>query len=121
MEKQSIAAKKKKEKADSLQFGKVTILQNNEQRTQYTPTIKLLKRDPAEVRGIFFCVGYHTDAILDTNRLCFLTKWACATLYNSEVQLNKLLNPGYFTLRPTHVHQMPMWILNSVINSDMTM
>ena len=56
LEKQSLAAKKKKEKADALadcnglQFGKVTILQNNEQRTQYTPTIKLLKRDPAEVR-----------------------------------------------------------------------
>lgn len=30
----------------NLEFGRVKILQNNEQRTQYTPTIKLLKRDP---------------------------------------------------------------------------
>lgn len=31
----------------NLEFGRVKILQNNEQRTQYKPTIKLLKRDPA--------------------------------------------------------------------------
>ena len=34
--------------AETLQFGKVTIMQNNESRTQYTPTIKLLKRDPVD-------------------------------------------------------------------------
>lgn len=31
----------------NLEFGRVKILQNNDQRTQYTPTIKLLKREPA--------------------------------------------------------------------------
>lgn len=51
-----MASKKKKEKVDSstddgLQFGRVTILQNQEQRTPYVPTIKLLKRDPAEVNA----------------------------------------------------------------------
>ncbi|XP_067951048.1 SUZ RNA-binding domain-containing-like [Watersipora subatra] len=35
------------EEMDPLQFGKVTIMQNNEpHRTPYVPTIKLLKRDP---------------------------------------------------------------------------
>jgi len=34
--------------SNTLQYGKVTILQNNEQRTQYSPTIKLLKRDPLD-------------------------------------------------------------------------
>ena len=34
---------------DPLQFGKVTIMQNNEpHRTPYVPTIKLLKRDPKD-------------------------------------------------------------------------
>jgi len=32
----------------SLQFGRVKILQNDEQRTQYTPQIKLLRRDPKD-------------------------------------------------------------------------